>query len=314
MFSQKKYLKYDFKPMVLNPSLDKDFQSLYLKYGGSETSRPSSNTYESKYLKYKNKYLGLKNQFGGSIGTIDYNGTPIQFPLDFINRTINDLKISLNIKNTKAQLVCFEGKIELTDDCILTGYHAKENIEFVNESTKDVTPTNDEEFEAKIVQTIKYWEYLDDLYNKIDKNKSDIKRNVTEKTQQIIDDYMKVKQEEFDRTYPEITIIKLEESKQTISINLQKNNQFIIEDCANGSTSAKWELEVSDGLQKMEDIATPEQKVMKIVYKDSELPPGSYYCKYILFKAPTSGNYNIIARHSHGKTNSTVNINIIVTE
>jgi hypothetical protein len=292
MFSQQKYLKYDLKNTISIPSLNKDFQSLYLKY--------------------KNKYLGLKNQFGGSIGTIKYGDKQQEFPLDFINRTINDLKLSLNI-DTKAQLVCPEGKIELTDDCILTGYHAKENIEFVNESAKDVAPTNDEEFEAKIVQTIKYWEYLDDLYDKIDKNKSDIKRNVTEKTQQIIDDYKIVKKEEFDRTYPEITIIQLDESKESITINLQKNNQFIIEDCANGPTGAKWELEVSSGLQEIENIATPEQKVMKIVYKDSELPPGSYYCRYILFKAPTSGNYSIIARHSYQTTNSTMNINIIVT-
>ena len=52
-----------------------NYETKYLKYGGGQDSRPSSNTWETKYLKYKVKYMELKKtQFhmkgGGDINTL----------------------------------------------------------------------------------------------------------------------------------------------------------------------------------------------------------------------------------------------------
>jgi hypothetical protein len=65
-----KYLKNaNFSGGKITPNLD-IYESKYLKNARSEASQPSSNIWETKYLKYKAKYMALKqqsNMIGGGI-------------------------------------------------------------------------------------------------------------------------------------------------------------------------------------------------------------------------------------------------------
>jgi thiol-disulfide isomerase/thioredoxin len=90
---QNKNLKNNQNNYPENTKLDRDFKSLYLKYGSAESTSPSSNTYRDKYLKYdqteghdpkldrdfkslylkyKQKYMNLKGliQSGGSMDKV----------------------------------------------------------------------------------------------------------------------------------------------------------------------------------------------------------------------------------------------------
>ena len=131
-----------------------------LLYGGSEASHPSlDKDFQSLYLKYKSKYLNLKNLLGGSLITITIVDDKTNKLLDFnninINTTIEALKQLVSKQNQipiDKQIMRFEcldrNKILLCDSCTLEQHNIRESTTIILQNIDTIKIESNQWFES----------------------------------------------------------------------------------------------------------------------------------------------------------------------